>query len=559
MSMDSGESALQALAGFDRALAFNPDWIDALKGKALALKALGRIDEAFQILAKAIAVDPQDGSAFNDIGLVLMDLGQFELAKRCLEASVELLPNSAACYNNLGTVLNVLKQYEPALACFDQAIGFDAQLAHAYSNRSSALEGLMRLSEAIQSCEMALQLDAKLVKTRNKLGVMLTEVGSFEKALGHFDHLIDEMPDYVPAHINKANALSATKRFDEAKQSLQTALLLDPENNLARWNLALLLLRMGDYANGWPLYELGWAIHMRGYRRDFSHPAWLGDVSIAGKTLLLWAEQGLGDSLQFCRYVSLVKSRGARVLLELPQPLTTLLSAMEGVDECIEAGKPLPPFDFHCPLMSLPFVFQTTLQTIPSPNAYLQADPQKVRHWSNKFRETGRSRPNRLKVGLVWNGGARPNQPNLWYLNQRRNIDIEIVSFHLKDIDADFWSLQKGEPAESALRGKELSYWPKGNLFNFVDDLLDFADTAALITNLDLVISVDTSTAHLAAALGKPTWILSRYDNCWRWLEERADSPWYASVKLYRQGDDRDWNPVVAQVARDLRHYLSQF
>ena len=275
--------------------------------------------------------------------------------------------------------------------------------------------------------------------------------------------------------------------------------------------------------------------------------------SLLNQTILIHAEQGLGDTIQFCRYAALVKKLGARVLLEVPKSLMVLLKDLEGVDILLEQGMPLPDFDFHCPLLSLPLAFKTELQTIPFPKSYLKADQNKINQWQKRLNLNG------FKVGLVWNGGFRANQPELWDINERRNIPLKILAQKLNSIKVNYFSLQKGDPAESEIRGHETEYWPSGNFFNFADELLDFSDTAALISNMDLIISVDTSTAHLAGALGKPTWILNRFDSCWRWMLDRDDSPWYESVKLYRQDEDRQWAPVLERVARDLKELNTSF
>jgi len=262
---------------------------------------------------------------------------------------------------------------------------------------------------------------------------------------------------------------------------------------------------------------------------------------------LLYAEQGLGDALQFCRYAQLVKNEGAHVMLEVPDALMGLLEQLPGVDRLIAQGKSLPSFDCQCPLMSLPLAFGTTMATIPFPGGYLRADETKVRHWRDKIGDSAG-----LKVGVAWNGGFRPDQPELWPTNARRNIPLDVFARAFSSVHAEFFSLQKGDPAESAIRGREPEYWPRGNFFNFANDLRDFSDTAALIANLDVVVTVDTAVAHLAAALGKPTWILNRFDSCWRWLLNRAHSPWYQSVKLYRQNDDCRWEPALEHLAADL-------
>lgn len=538
----------KALMCFNKVLELEPTMAKALNNRGLALSALGQRTDALKSYALAIAHQPQYADAFNNLGILLMDLGHLEQSVQCFQAAIDLHPSSAQTHNNLGNAFNELQRYEDALLYFDAAIALKPNYAEAYSNRASALEGLMRLDEAIQSCKTALTFNDSLVMTHNKLAVFFKEQGKLTPALDHLNQALLLQPDFFDAEINRGNVLSLLKRFDESMACFDRVLCHQPQNELAQWNKSLLCLQLGDYATGWPLYEAGWAIAMRGFKRDFQAPLWLGNESIAGKTVLLHAEQGLGDILQFCRYARLVKNAGARVLLEVPQALLSLMQTLDGVDVCIEMGSALPSFDYHCPLMSLPLAFHTNLQTIPSPTAYLQADPHKVKRWASKL---GASK--RLKVGVVWNGGYRPFLPNVWWVNQRRNITLDLFASSLNQVEADFYSLQKGEPAESDIRGLEHHHWPQGNFFNWVDELQDFSDTAALIENLDVVVSVDTSTAHLAAALGKPTWILSRHDNCWRWLVDRNDSPWYASVKLYRQGADRDWLPTLARLADDLQ------
>jgi hypothetical protein len=310
----------------------------------------------------------------------------------------------------------------------------------------------------------------------------------------------------------------------------------------------MLLLSLQDFENGWELYEWRWKKeNFTSQKRNFTQPLWLGVESLPNKTILLHAEQGLGDTIQFCRYIPLVKKLGARVLLEVPKPLMELLEDFEGVDELIEAGKQLPEFNYHCPLLSLPLAFKTNLESIPFHKSYLKANQNKIVQWQKRIGNLSG-----LKVGLVWNGGFRANQPELWSVNERRNIPLKILAQKLHSINVNYYSLQKGEPAESEIRNRETEYFSNGNFINYTADLVDFSDTAALVANMDLIIAVDTSTAHLAAALGKPTWIVNRYDSCWRWFLDREDSPWYESVKLYRQGEDRQWAPVLERVARDL-------
>jgi len=274
---------------------------------------------------------------------------------------------------------------------------------------------------------------------------------------------------------------------------------------------------------------------------------WLGKESLENKTILVVSEQGLGDTLQFCRYVPMLAKLGAKVIFEVQKPLLALLKGVEGVTSMTTTGiEPAEPYDCYCPLMSLPHAFQTTLETIPSSVPYISTDPEKTEYWAKKL-----GNKNKMRIGLVWSGGFRPDQPEVWATNNRRNLPLEkLVAF--KDIDAEFYSLQKGDPAESELVEVLKNGWEGPQIINHANELKDFTDTAALIENLDLIIAVDTSTAHLAAALGKPTWILNRFDTCWRWLQEREDSPWYKSVRLFRQKQQGDWDEVLRYIKQEL-------
>jgi hypothetical protein len=298
------------------------------------------------------------------------------------------------------------------------------------------------------------------------------------------------------------------------------------------------LLFQGDFDRGWRGYEWRWKNARRlgiGEVRNFKQPLWLGEESIAGKRLLLHSEAGLGDTVHFCRYVTLSAARGATVLLEVQPPLLGLLANLEGVSQVIAKGSPLPPFDYHCPLLSLPLAFKTTLDTIPAPAKYLQTDKAKVAQWRTLLGE--RTRP---RVGLVWSGN--PNNP----MDERRSIPLADWVARLPP-EFQYFCLQKD------LRETDAAVLDSSSSIFWFDDLPDFSTTAALCECMDVVISVDTSVAHVSGALGQRTWVLLAFTPDWRWLRDRDDTPWYPSVKLYRQKAVGDWNEVLARVAADLR------
>ena len=405
---------------------------------------------------------------------------------------------------------------QEALANYEQAIALQPDFAEAYNNRGNTLQNLNRMTEAVSNYEQAIALKSNYAKAYNGRGV----------------------------------ALRNLHQLTESIESLERAIQCDTNYAEAYWNKSLSLLTQGNFTEGWRLYEWRWRNENSPLKpRIFAQPLWLGEDNISGKTVLLHAEQGLGDSIQFCRYAQLLAAQGARVILEIPSALYALFQHLDGVDTLLTQGETLPAFDYHCPLLSLPLALSTQLDTIPHSTAYLAADVQKVASWKRVIPQD-----NRYKVGVVWCGGDRPNQPELWALNMRRNIPLALFATQLSPLhQICFFSLQKGASAEAEIRGKEHDYWPQGNFYNFAHALHDFSDTAGLIAHLDLVISVDTAVAHLAAALGKPTWILNRYDTCWRWFLQREDSPWYPSVKLYRQENMGDWQAVLAHVAHDLQ------
>ena len=274
---------------------------------------------------------------------------------------------------------------------------------------------------------------------------------------------------------------------------------------------------------------------------------WLGSDEIAGKTILLHAEQGLGDTIQFCRYAPLVSARGARVILEVQAPLHDLMSTLSDAVQIVSAGQPLPDFDLHCPLLSLPLAFATRLETIPSPTPYLSAQEKKARAWRERL-----GRYHKPRVGLVWAGNPRKELPGANRIDGQRSLALDRLAPLFQVAACEFFSLQKGDDAVRQLRDSAA----RQQVIDCTDDLHDFSDTAALIENLDLVISVDTSVAHLAGALGKPFWLLNRYNTCWRWLLDREDSPWYPTARLFRQDATREWEPVIQRVAAALRDHV---
>jgi tetratricopeptide (TPR) repeat protein len=491
----------EALARFEQSDAIHPGRPETLMSKALCFQALMRPEEAVASYAMALATEPKNHAARNNLGVVLLDIGRFEEAAGHFRKVIEARPDIVNAFSNLGLALTQLKRFDEALVIFDRAVKLDPNFAEAVNNRGNALRQLDRL----------------------------------EQALANFDRAIALKPDYPDAHANRAACLDDLSQADEALASYNTALSLKPDHADAHLNRALNRLRAGDWKNGWAEAEWRWkAPSLRLSRGRSNWPLWLGAESLAGKTLLLHNDQGFGDSIQFCRYIPQLAERGATVILEIDGSLKSLLSTVAGITQCVVKGEALPDHDLQCPLASLPLAFDTTLETIPSHVPYISIDDNAGR-WENFLGSKGKPR-----IGIVWSGN--PDHTN----DRNRSLPLKALK-PLFDTGAQFVSLQKNARESDLAVLRE-----HGDILDAARELESFADTAALIQHLDLVISVDTSVAHLAGALGKPVWILLPYVPDYRWLLDRDDTPWYPTARLYRQTAARDYAEVIDRMRADL-------
>jgi tetratricopeptide (TPR) repeat protein len=542
----------EAIESYDCVIALKPDSADAYLHRGNALTQAGKNLAAVSSYDGALALRPNSAEIHNNRGNALRSLREFEAAIKSYERAIAAMPGLAEPYFNRGLALHELKHHEAALASYDQAIAMNPGFAEAYFSRGNTQRDIKQLGEALTSYDRAIAAKVDYAEAHCNRGNLLCELERLEAALSSYDSAIAVAADYADAHCNRGILLGELGRYEEALQSFERAVAIDPHHASAHVSRAFVRLMLGDLENGWRDFEWRWknerSVTIR-EKRDFSQPLWFGDESLEGKTILLHCEQGLGDTIQFCRYAPLIVERGASVIFEVPESLHQLLRSLKGVTRWVVQGEPLPPFDFYCPLMSLPMACGTTLETVPSSIPYLRADAERRQHWRHKLGE--RVKP---RVGLVWSGGFRPNLPELWAANDRRNIPLRKLAA-LRHPGIEFYSLQKGQPAEEELARLVEEGWDGPNLKDHTDELHDFEDTAALIEQLDLVISVDTSTAHLAGALGKPVWIMNRLGGDWRWLLDRTDSPWYPTARLYRQRRRGDWEGVV----RNMRHDLEQW
>jgi len=497
----------EAVSAYRRALAIQPEYTEAHNNLGNALRSMERVDEAISSYQNAIAIRPDHAEAHNNLGLAYQASGQPDAAIASLERALVIRPDYAEAHNNLGSVFAAKGRYGPAITCYRRALSLKTHFAEAHNNLGNAL---------------------------------LTE-GAIREAIASYEEALACRPGYADAHNNLGNALQTAGRLDEAISHYEQALTLNAALADAWWNLAYALLLKGDYVAGWPLYEWRWkAIGKHGPLRDFTQPLWLGDAPLAGRTILLHHEQGLGDTIQMMRYVPLLADRGARVVIEVPPALAEIAARVAGVTTVVTRGKTLPGFDTHCPCMSLPLAFKTTLATVPASVPYLSVPATTEDAWRNRLG----TRTHR-RVGLAWSGS--PTHSN----DRHRSLPFRQL-LPLLASRAEFHSLQKEyRPDEvTALTGES-------RLRDHASDLGDLADTAGLIGQLDLVITVDTAVAHLAGALGKPVWLLLPYAPDYRWLLDRADSPWYPTMRLFRQPAFGDWDAVIGNVSAALADLLA--
>jgi tetratricopeptide (TPR) repeat protein len=460
-----------------------------------------------------------------------------KLLKR--KATAESSANQFEAIYELAALAAAAGQFENAVRLYDQAIECKPAHAETYFKRGNALKGLGKLELAIDSYNQAIEHRPSHAHAYCNRGTVQQALGLNDAALSSYDQAIalDRMD--AMAHYNRALLLQERFCWLEALASYDCAITIDPSFADAQFNRSLNLLFLGDFARGWNAYEWRWKNARRlsiAEPRNFKEPLWLGENSISGKRLLLYSEAGLGDTLQFFRYAKLCADLGATVILEVQASLFVLLTGMEEVSKLIACGQDLPPFDYQCPLMSLPLAFKTTVETVPSAPAYLLADEALIGQWRTRLGQ--RSRP---RIGLVWSGNPQNN------IDRHRSIRLADWQPHLPS-EYQYFCLQRPvrEEDQAILDSSPL-------IFSFEKEMLDFANTAALCKCLDLVISVDTSIAHLSGALGKRTWLLLPHTPDWRWMLDRTDSPWYPSMTLYRQRAAGDWNDVFNRVAAALR------
>jgi tetratricopeptide (TPR) repeat protein len=510
----------------------HPDYLTSL---GTALSKQGRQEEALKAFDKAVQLAPSDAARWKQLGDALLQLQRNDHALLSFQHVLKLDPRDQDAAYKSGVLLHDAGRSEEAIAALDICDQLLPNHAPTLRARARALLALRKFEQALSDSLRANALAPDNADTLNNIGACLQSLGRDGEALTWFDRALAHLPDSIEILNNKANALQQLQRFPEALALYDDIRARRLDNATTDWNLALLHMLLGDFEAGWAGREARWSIPDPAPYPKFSQPMWLGKEPLDGKTILIHVDEGLGDTIQFVRYVPRVAALGARVVLAVEKALVSLLSGCPGVAQCLAFSDPLPAFDLHCPIGSLPLAFNTRLDTIPADTCYLPHPPQeRVQAWDARL-----GTHTRLRIGLVWSGSRTHRN------DHNRSTSLAMLS-RLLDVDATFVSLQKD------VRGPDKAELAGSSIIDWTAELGDFADTAALVQCLDLVITVDTSVAHLAGALGCPTWILLPWTPDYRWLLGRDDTPWYPSVRLFRQDNTRDYASVLDRVRSEL-------
>jgi tetratricopeptide (TPR) repeat protein len=526
---------------YARILKARRDHFDALHLLGTLKHQTGKAGEAYRLITAALTVNPRSADALSNLGLVLHALKRDADALASFDKALALDPDHVEALNNRGTALLNLNRPADALAAFERLLARNPRHVEAQVNRANALLALGRAADAIAGYDAVLAVAPRHAGALYNRGNALASLDRFAEAIAAYDRAIAIVPGYAKAYNNRGIALRALNRHREALASYGKAIALAKDFADAHLNEAHALLTAGDLRRGFEAYEWRWKVAaIAPHRRTFRQPPWLGTQPIAHKTILLHAEQGYGDTIQFARYARLLARAGADVVLEVAPPLKALMAGLDGM-RVVARGEPLPPFDVHCPLASLPLACKTDLAGIPADIPYLEAPAERIAKWRPRMDALDRPR-----IALAWAGhAAHANDRN-------RSIPLARLEPLWSTGGAAFVSVQRD------LREDDARVLAGAARLNHVgDELADFADTAAVLALADLVVTVDSAVAHLAGAMGRPVWILLPFSSDWRWMLDRDDSPWYPTARLFRQNSIADWPSVIERVRADLARVVA--
>jgi tetratricopeptide (TPR) repeat protein len=489
-----------------------------------------------RLLKRLLAAAPHNSRANELMAYVLGQQGDAAGAVRFLEKATAAAGASAAAWYHLGFARRRAGKRSEARTAFERSIAVDPDFFPAHHDLGYLLYEMGLAEESLAALDRAASLAPASFEAHHNRGRTLHALRRYEEALASYGRAVALRPDHAPTYLNRGEAYNDLRRYDEALADFARALELRPGYDDVRWNESLTRLILGQFEVGLPLYECRYKGEMTWSPRHQEIPPWLGDADIARKRLLVWWEQGFGDTLNFCRYVPMLRERGADVVFEVQAPLKRLMSSLGTDIEVIASGDALPPCDFQVPLLSLPLAFRTTLDTIPARVPYLSADAEKVRLWRERI-----PKGERLNVGVACSGHKRQKDDEARSMALRELAPLaEIANLFLVQVDV--------RPDDRAFASES-----GGRVRVLEDEIRDFDDSAAIVANLDLVVTIDTALAHLAGALAKPVWIMLPWTPTWRWMAEREDSPWYPTARLFRQSARGRWDDVIARVRDELR------
>jgi Flp pilus assembly protein TadD len=504
---------------------------------ALKYYQSGDLQQAEYIFRKILEKKHNHIDALHNLGALYAQQGHYDLAITYIEKAIRISPHNADAYFILGKSFHAKGDLDQAITCYRKVIKLNRFFLLAAYNLGEALQDKGEVEEALVCYRNELEINPNHADSCNNIGIILHAQGKYDESIQHYQKALTMSPRSENVWNNLAIALKDCGALDKAIHCYRTALQLNPSQPIIHYGLSMTLLLAGYFEEGWREYKWRWKTRdFERYARNFTRPLWEG-TDIPGLTILLHDEQGFGDTIQFVRYAPLIARKGVKVIVECQRELVGLLQSVEGIHQVIGREEKLPAFDRYCPLAGLPLLFGTTLESIPAKVPYIEGDSLSVQKWRNKVQDD----KSKIKAGLVWAG--RPEHKN----DRNRSCCLEIF-YPLAELSGiSFYSLQKGCAAEEAKKP------PEGmKLIDYTEDIHNFSDTAAFIMNLDLVISVDTSVVHLAGALGKPVWTLLPYAPDWRWLLNREDSPWYPTMRLFRQPSPGDWDSVILKVKNEL-------
>jgi hypothetical protein len=526
--------------------------------QAVEFQNKGENAKAKELYSEVVKLQPTNYECWHILGIFEYQNKNFDEALKRFKKVISINPRFAPAHSNMGLALQDLKQLESSIASYDKAIEIDPGLFAAHNNRGNALKDLGLLAQALKSYQRALLYCPDYAEALYNLAETYKALHRWEESLTHYNRAVHSRNTYAEAFNNRGLMLQFLNRVDEAIESFDQTLAIWPNYAPAHSNKSLALLLKGEYDLGWAEHEWRWMMdEFTSAKRNFSQPQWVGLDSndaansalessthaLHGKTILIHCEQGLGDTLQFCRYLPLLAQTGARVLFEVQPALYSLMTQIAPADTLIKQGDHLPDFDFHCPLISLPYALRNSLSGIPAKASYLVANNGKIEEWAHKL-----GKKNKPRVGYLWSGNVHHHN------DEFRSLPLKQLIPYLESLSESFeWTcLQKEFRAGERELLSKIPGW-----MDLSESIQDFEDTAALCSLMDLIITVDTSVAHLAGALGRPTWLMLPFAPDWRWLMNRSDSPWYPSIKLFRQTAISDWQSVLKPITHNLQHQFA--